>query len=88
MFISPSLITTLEGYELVDRPPPTATQKDPYDWEPPHWVPNPVPADYDIMSPPWIRPEQLPMSFVGESVVLAREDRCERHCTATLSTTN
>lgn len=52
----------LDDFELVAK----STDKSPYDWTPPHWVPNPVPADYDIFSAPWIRPEQLPMSFVGE----------------------
>lgn len=56
----------LGDFEIVDDKP-DKDKKSPYDWAPPHWVPNPVPADYDIFNPPWIRPEQLPMSFVGAS---------------------
>lgn len=26
------------------------------DWEPPHWIPLPVPKDFDIKAAPWIRP--------------------------------
>jgi len=64
MFVNlAALAAGLEDFEIVDRPAPAP--KDPYEWEPPHWVPNPVPADYDIMTAPWLRPEQVPMSFVG-----------------------
>lgn len=58
-----TLAAGLEDFEVVSAPAKTS---DPYEWTPPHWIPNPVPKDYDIVSPPWIRPEQVPMSFVGE----------------------
>lgn len=51
-----------DDFEMLDSAP-----KGPYDWTPPHWVPYPVPSDYDIFAAPWIRPEQVPMSFVGAS---------------------
>ncbi|WWD17726.1 hypothetical protein CI109_102167 [Kwoniella shandongensis] len=38
-------------------------------WVPPHWISHPVPADYDISTPPWIRPEAGAMSLVGVNVV-------------------
>lgn len=56
------LTSAVDDFEIVDKD----KSKSPYDWSPPHWVPNPVPVDYDIFSAPWIRPEQVPMSFVGE----------------------
>lgn len=61
------IASALGGFQLVDHPNLTPdTSKDPYEWEPPHWVPNPVPADYDIITPPWLRPEQVRFAIVGE----------------------
>ncbi|WVW82475.1 hypothetical protein I302_104486 [Kwoniella bestiolae CBS 10118] len=67
--MSTANITSALGYfELIDQ---DASQKSssPYDWEPEHWVQYPVPESYDILARPWIRPEQLPMSFVGVNIV-------------------
>ncbi|KAL7422984.1 hypothetical protein Q5752_002282 [Cryptotrichosporon argae] len=60
----------LGSFELVDATETAAAAaQSPYDWRPPHWVPNPVPADYNISSPPWLRPEQAPIALVGVNVV-------------------
>ncbi len=62
------ITSSLGTFELVDRDA-YACSKSAYDWIPPHWVPNPAPADYDIVTAPWIRPEQVALSLVGESPV-------------------
>nr|XP_018267176.1 uncharacterized protein I303_01160 [Kwoniella dejecticola CBS 10117]OBR89334.1 hypothetical protein I303_01160 [Kwoniella dejecticola CBS 10117] len=65
------ITSNLGSFELIDQ----ATSKDAeaggsaYDWQPTHWLKFPVPESYDLSSPPWIRPEQVPMSFVGINVV-------------------
>jgi hypothetical protein len=64
------LTSALGDFHLVEKDDEffeseSADQKDPYKWQPSHWIPNPVPGDYDIDSPPWLRPEQAAFSFVG-----------------------
>jgi hypothetical protein len=59
-------MSALGSFELLDTVEPAKSTTDPYEWTPPHWIPNPVPAEYDIKQPPWIRPEQAALSFVGE----------------------
>lgn len=61
--------SSLGNFELMEHDA-KGDKPNPYDWKAPHWIPNPVPAEYDIVRPPWLRPEQLPMSFVGQSGVL------------------
>ncbi|WVQ85098.1 hypothetical protein IAT38_007262 [Cryptococcus sp. DSM 104549] len=64
------ITSSLGNFELVDdETPQSKSGKTVYDWQPPHWVVHPVPETYDIMSPPWIRPEQAAISLVGVNVV-------------------
>jgi hypothetical protein len=56
----------LGSFEMIDEAKEgKPEQNSPYEWRPEHWIPNPVPAEYDIVRPPWLRPAQAPMSFVG-----------------------
>lgn len=57
-----TITSPLGSFELIET---QKSKEDPYSWEPPHWVANPLPEDYDIVTPPWLRPEQAAMSFVG-----------------------
>ncbi|KAK8864561.1 hypothetical protein IAR55_001811 [Kwoniella newhampshirensis] len=43
--------------------------EDALNWKTTHWLPYPLPADYTVVNDPWIRPEQVPTSFVGVNVV-------------------
>jgi hypothetical protein len=68
MFHIDDVVSSLGTFEMVEHDVvSTRSSSSAYDWKPPHWVPNPVPENYDISTPPWLRPEQHPMSFVGES---------------------
>ncbi|RSH93547.1 hypothetical protein EHS25_007905 [Saitozyma podzolica] len=70
MFHIDDVVSSLGAFEMVEHDAaPTRSSSSAYDWKPPHWVPNPVPENYDISTPPWLRPEQHPMSFVGINVV-------------------
>jgi hypothetical protein len=66
MFRIDDVVSSVGSFEMVEHHQASAALTSPYDWRAPHWVPNPVPRGYDIVSPPWVRPEQAPMSFVGE----------------------
>ena len=74
------LAFNLESFEVIDKAGQDVSSeeegdsksKSPYDWVPPHWLPNPMPEDFDIEKFPWERPEQEPMSFVGESSLILR----------------
>ncbi len=58
--------STLGAFELLDQEAETKANRTALDWSAPHWIPNPVPSDWDIFAAPWLRPEQVAMSFVGE----------------------
>ncbi|WRT64305.1 uncharacterized protein IL334_001237 [Kwoniella shivajii] len=67
-----NISSSLGSFELVDSSDTSASRKEhksAYDWKPTHWVKFPVPENYDVFSPPWIRPEQVSMSFVGVNIV-------------------
>lgn len=53
----------------------------PEDWEPPHWIPHPVPADFDIVSPPWIRPPAPRHVFTNVHVVDTEKAKVRKHMT-------
>ena len=59
------ITSSLGNFELVDHEVTTS----PLDWKPPHWLPIPVSEDYDIFRSPWLRPEQIPMSFYSQSIM-------------------
>ena len=63
------ITSSLGDFEMVDHDT-FKSSKSAYDWAPPHWLPNPVPEDHDIDTPPWTRPEQVPMSIVGKEYSL------------------
>ncbi|ORY34946.1 hypothetical protein BCR39DRAFT_515732 [Naematelia encephala] len=63
-----NIASSLGAFEMVDKEA-FKTSTDPYEWTPPHWIPNPAPADYNININPWTRPEQAALSFVGVKVV-------------------
>ena len=50
-------------YEMIDA---KSDSTNAYDWTLPYWQPIPVPDGFDPYEVPWIRPEQVPMSFVGK----------------------
>lgn len=51
------------------------------DWEPPHWISNPVPEDFDIVSPPWIRPPAPRHVFTNVHVVDTEKGKLRKHMT-------
>ncbi|BEI79851.1 hypothetical protein CcaverHIS002_0103800 [Cutaneotrichosporon cavernicola] len=69
-------MSKVDDFEMVDDGP-----KGPYEWTPPHWVPYPVPLDYDIFAAPWIRPEQVPMSFLGVNVICTEHLKVQENMT-------
>ena len=62
------LTSAIGEFDIVDKPHETK-ESTAADWVPPHWLPRPVPESYDIELPPWLRPTQTPMSFVGVDVI-------------------
>ncbi|WVQ62023.1 uncharacterized protein L199_000156 [Kwoniella botswanensis] len=64
-----NITSALGSFELIDEHASQGRTPSAYDWKPEHWVKYPVPETYNIQSPPWIRPEQVPMSFVGVNIV-------------------
>ncbi|WWC66384.1 uncharacterized protein I206_100285 [Kwoniella pini CBS 10737] len=66
---SNDITSTLGSFELVDEAISKESDKSAYNWQPTHWLKFPVPENYDLSTPPWIRPEQVPLSFVGINVV-------------------
>ena len=59
-----NLRTALGDFEILDEHLPHG-DANPYDWTPPHWQAYPFADDHVLNERPWIRPPQLPMSFVG-----------------------
>lgn len=64
-----------------DAQPTQPAQPAPEDWEPPHWVPNPVPVDFDIVSAPWLRPPAPRHVLTNVHVVDTEKARVRRRMT-------
>ncbi|WVR06026.1 hypothetical protein IAU60_003054 [Kwoniella sp. DSM 27419] len=87
-----SIHSTLGSFELLDvgggpveGNTSTPDNASAYDWKPTYWLKHPVPEDLDIITPPWMRPEQARLSLVGVNVVDVETSTVHRSMTVKLS---